>query len=116
MTLTVSPTTVDLDPGKNQAFTVIPSSGPVPTVIWTVAETSGAGSIAADGTYTAPDSAGIFHVVATTPTGDLTAQAVVTVGSPVVEISISPSDVTVAAGQTQAFIATVLKSADTTVS
>jgi O-glycosyl hydrolase len=118
VTLTLSPATVNLDPGKNQTFTVVPSSGPVPTVVWTIAETGNSGIITTGGVYTAPDdTGGTYHVVATTPTGELTAQAAVYVGSPgAVEILLSPTEITVAAGQTQAFNATVLKTADTAVS
>ena len=114
VTLTVSPSSVTLTPAATQAFTVVPSSGPVPSVVWTLAETDTNGRITADGIYTAPDYGGTFHVVATTPTGELTAQAEITVPgtTPSVEVVIGPSQITLAAGQTQVFTATVLKSAD----
>ena len=60
----VEPAQVRLAPGGTAAFTVRVKGLPKNTVTWSLEE-SDAGSIAADGSYTAPGHPGLFHVIAT---------------------------------------------------
>ncbi len=73
----VRPEAVALAPRAQTLFTVTPASL---TVTWSVRE-AGGGSITAAGLYTAPSSAGTFHVVATA--GGTSGEAVVTVKQPI---------------------------------
>jgi uncharacterized protein (TIGR03437 family) len=82
-TIAVAPiSTVFLDPaattvpqGNIQTFSVFGIAG---TVRWTVQEGAAGGSITTGGVYTAPNTPGTYHVVATSPT-DATQKAVATV-------------------------------------
>lgn len=60
----VSPATAALAPGATQAFTASVVGLSDTTATWSVQEASG-GSITNEGIYTAPSSAGFYHVVAT---------------------------------------------------
>ncbi|MBI1754477.1 MAG: Ig-like domain-containing protein [Acidobacteria bacterium] len=77
--VSLSPPGASLWTGGTQAFTATVTGHANPAVTWTVVETGG-GSISAAGLYTAPASAGSFHVKATS-VGDpsLSAQATLTV-------------------------------------
>lgn len=106
--LKVVPPRATVAPGAALQFSVTPTTT---AVTWSVQEASG-GSITAGGLYTAPASAGVFHVVATaSPT--VSASATVTVQSPVAITAPSPQD-TVACEPKQ-LVATVTGSADTQV-
>src|SRR4029079_12175650 len=61
----VTPSAVSLQVGASQAFTATLTKAIDPTVTWSVQEGATCGSIAVDGLYTAPASAAICHVVAT---------------------------------------------------
>ena len=84
ISLTVAPATATVDAGGSQRFVARVTGADLP-VAWSLAEGTAAGSIAADGAYSAPLTAGAYHVIA--HAGDLTASAVVTVAA--VSISIT---------------------------
>ncbi|HET9553053.1 MAG TPA: Ig-like domain-containing protein, partial [Anaeromyxobacteraceae bacterium] len=93
-TFTVSPASVELDPGtsplSSQAFTYALTGGPDAGVTWAVEE-AGGGTVDAAGTYQAPVQTGTYHVAATTtgPLPALVARATVVVRSPVIRGSIA---------------------------
>ncbi len=111
--LAMSPASVTVPPGLSQAFQATVSGFADPGVTWRLQEPGG-GSIDRSGVYTAPlRNAGVFHVSAVSvadPTQVGT--AVVTVR---VQVKASPSKVSLASGGTQALSATVLGTADTSV-
>ena len=82
-------------------------------VTYSVLEPNG-GTITPTGVYTAPQTAGTFHVVATLSSDrSVTAIAEVDVGASAVSITISPTTATVLPGQTQTFTAAVTGVPDT---
>jgi len=109
----VSPKSVTLDQGATQVFTSLVTNASNTTVTWSVSP-AGGGSVAADGTFTAGTTAGTVIVTATS-NADATRSdsAVVTVRH--VAISISPVTVSVNAGATQTFSATVTGTTNTAV-
>jgi hypothetical protein len=115
----VSPVAATVAAGESLALAAT-VSGPVKTVDWSVVEGPGGGSVTADGIYTAPATAGVYTVVATS-TADATksGRATMTVTeAPVspppvsVAIVVSPQTASVAAGGTVQLTATVTGAAD----
>lgn len=78
VSITIVPAAASVTQGAAQAFVAHVTGTDLP-VAWSLAEGAGAGSIAADGTYTAPMAAGSYHVVA--QAGTATASALVTVSA-----------------------------------
>ncbi len=116
--LTVQPSAVSLAPGASQAFTAQVSGEANPTTAWSVLEGAAGGTISAAGVYTAPATAGLYHVVAMGATVDaqLQGMATVSVGSnPEVSVTITPAEVSLVPGGTQQFTASVAGVADTSV-
>lgn len=75
-TVTVTPQTATVPEGSTQIFVAtVAGSG---TVTWSVEEGSTGGTISASGVYTAPETTGTFHVVATN-TADTSQSATATV-------------------------------------
>ncbi|MBL9037911.1 MAG: hypothetical protein JNG84_05280 [Archangium sp.] len=114
VTINITPSTVTLNTGATQQFLAVASSG---GVTWSIQEGAAGGTVSAGGLYTAPNAPGTFRVVATSieaPT--VTATATVTVSDgPKAQVSINPSAVTLGAGQTRQFAATVTGVTNTTV-
>lgn len=77
-TIKVKPATTTLAPSAQALFSATPANT---SVTWSVRE-AGGGSVTAAGLYTAPGSAGVYHVVATAA-GGAAGEATVTVASPV---------------------------------
>jgi len=63
VSVAISPTSASLQTGASQKFQATVSNSTDTVVAWSVQEIGG-GSIAADGTYAAPATAGTYHVVA----------------------------------------------------
>jgi hypothetical protein len=125
VTVTAPPPPPPPPPPPNVAVTVTPPSGGVDAcrslalsatvtgtanqaVTWSVLEGAAGGAVSATGVYTAPDTGGIYHVVATSvadPTR--TATAAVTVTERVLSVEVNPPNITVAPGGTAQFTATV---------
>lgn len=90
-------------------------------VTWSIAESSGCGSVDTSGLYRAPSASGTCHVVVTSsadPTKGATAVVTVTAPPPpppAVTVSVTPSPAAVAACRTRTFAATVTGATDTSV-
>ncbi len=114
--VTISPTTASVTTGGTQQFTASVTGNSNTAVTWSVVE-SGGGTVSTSGLYTAPSTAGTYHVKVTSQ-ADTTksAQSTVTVSAPgSVSISISPATVSLATGGTQQFSDTVTGSSNTAV-
>lgn len=108
--VTISPSSKTLNQGASQKFTATVTGSSNTTVSWACS----GGSIASDGTFTAPGSAGTYTITATsgaTPVG--TASATVTV--PNVGVTINPTTSTVALDASRTFTATVTGTTNTAV-
>ncbi|HJW72294.1 MAG TPA: hypothetical protein VJ486_05510 [Geothrix sp.] len=80
--LSVSPSSVLLAPGSSKTFTASALGLSDSNVTWLVEEGSFGGTISPDGTYTAPDLPGVYHVVATsTANPSISIKATVVVAS-----------------------------------
>ena len=107
VTVSVSPASASVDACQIQTFACAVSGSSNTVCTWSVLE-SGGGSITAAGAYTAPAAGGTYHVVATSQADPAKSQtATVTVTERIVSVTVSPSTVSIAAGGTQQFAATV---------
>lgn len=118
ITVTVSPSSVTLPAGGQQAFAASLTGTSETAVTWTASS----GSITADGVYTAPSEAGAAQVTATSqadPSKSASATVTITAaasgGGEAVRVAVSPSSVTVETGARQQFTATVTGTANTAV-
>ncbi|MBV9145978.1 MAG: hypothetical protein JO065_08665, partial [Acidobacteria bacterium] len=115
VTVTVTPATVSVPAGTTQQFTASVTGSTNTAVTWDVAGIAGGdavnGTISSTGLYTAP------IAVPTTPQVTVAAisqasasgigSAVVTLTAPAISVTVSPKTANVAAGNTQAFTASV---------
>ncbi len=95
VSITVNPSSTTLDQGATQPFTATVTGSTNTAVTWSVQE-AGGGSVTAAGLYTAPNTAGTFHVVATSQAdASKSAVAIVTVATALARtltaIAITPS-------------------------
>jgi len=107
VSVAVSPTAATVAPGGTQQFAATVTGTTDTAVTWSVVE-AGGGSVSATGLYTAPATAGTYHVKATSKADpSKNAQATVTVasGSGVV-VTISPTSATVETWGSVKFVAT----------
>jgi hypothetical protein len=81
VTVTVSPSSVNLSPGASQLFTATVTGASDTSVTWTVQEGASGGTISNAGVYQAPGALGIYHVVATSNADNAT-RAIATVALP----------------------------------
>lgn len=65
VTVTIQPSAATLAPGARQTFRAKVAGSTNTAVTWSVAEGAAGGTVNAQGTYTAPSTYGIYHVVAT---------------------------------------------------
>jgi hypothetical protein len=109
VSLTPSPATVDTC--GSIRFTATVANAADTRVTWSIQEGAAGGTIAADGTYTAPSTAGAYHVVATS-VADPTASKVapVTASDHVLSVVVNPATVSLQTGGTAQFSATVTTS------
>jgi Zn-dependent metalloprotease len=114
--ISVTPATASINTGATYQFTASVTGSTNTAATWSVVE-AGGGSVSTSGLYTAPTTAGTYHVMATSAADTTkTAQATVTVTAPgTVSISITPTTATVATGGTQQFTASVTGSTNTSV-
>ncbi len=117
----VSPNTATVAAGESLALSAA-VTGAVKTVTWSLAEGTAGGTITAAGVYTAPGTAGIYDVLATStadPMQSDSATITVTAALPVpppptsVTIAVSPQTASIVAGNTVQFTASVGGSTDT---
>lgn len=93
--VTLTPSTVSLATGATTTFRAIVSGTSDTSVVWTVQEGASGGSVTSSGVYTAPSTAGTYHVVATSNADPTTkASSLVTVTAP--GSLVYPPDVTFA--------------------
>ena len=125
--VSLTPSTAAVAAGRTIALVASVSGTSNKAVTWSVAEAPNGGSIAADGTYTAPATAGVYHAVATSvadPTNSDTSTITVTdppaapvpppVPPPVV-VAVSPQAASVVEGDTIPLTATVSGTTNTAV-
>lgn len=106
VTVTVSPFSINVDEGGTATFSAAVLGSPNTTVAWSVQEGAAGGSISSAGVYTAPNSAGSFHVVATSQ-ADSTRFGTAVVTVPPVSVSVGPSTVSMTTGESTTFSAQV---------
>ncbi len=110
--VSISPASASVVAGAATTFSATVTgtgSGESTAVGWSVQEGAGGGSVDASGRYTAPATAGTFHVVATSvadPTQSATAAVTVT-PAPNVTVSIAPGSASTQTGGTVNFAASV---------
>ncbi len=110
--VSLSPPTASTTVGGTVTFSATvtgTTAGQSTAVTWSVQEGASGGTVDASGHYTAPNTAGIYHVVATS-VADASKKATATVTvtpPPVISVTISPSSATVAPSSTATFTATV---------
>jgi hypothetical protein len=112
--VTVSPASGNVDACQTLTFTATVTGTTNRAVTWAVQEAGGGTIGAASGVYTAPDTAGTYHVVATSaadPTQRATASAVV--ATKVLGVTVSPAMVSVPPSGTTQLTATVTTSCGT---
>jgi len=102
----ISPVSVNVDQGATLNFTATVLGNPNTAVTWSVQEGTAGGSITSTGAYTAPNSAGTFHVIATSQ-ADSTKSATAIVGVPVISVSVQPTMVSMTTGESTTFSAQV---------
>lgn len=93
--VTVSPVSVSVQAGATQTFSAVVASASDSSVVWSLQEGALGGTITTSGVYTAPATAGIYHVIATsnadtsatsTATVTVTASSASTTGSGAVTV------------------------------
>jgi hypothetical protein len=109
VSIAITPAVATLGIGQTQSFAAEVSGGSDPTVHFSVLE-SGGGTVTDAGLYTAPSTAGTFHVVATSlADSTATGSAEITVTTtPQLSVTVSPANAgPLAEGSTQDFAASV---------
>lgn len=81
VTVTISPSSVNLPIGGSQQFTATVAGATDTSVTWTILEGTSGGTVSNSGLYAAPGAVGLYHVVATS-NADNTRSAVATVALP----------------------------------
>ncbi|WP_224247838.1 Ig-like domain-containing protein [Hyalangium gracile] len=117
--ISVSPRAVNLGFGQQQRFTATVLGFENTAVTWSLFEGASAGTIDADGLYTAPSVAGTYHVVAVSqvdPSRSSSATVNVRATEQPVAVSLSPAAARLTVSTSQQFTATVTGTANTAVS
>jgi Bacterial Ig-like domain (group 2) len=81
VSVTISPSAVNLAPGGTQQFTAIVTGAGDTSVIWTIQEGASGGTVTGSGLFSAPAAVGVYHVVATS-NADNTQSATATIALP----------------------------------
>jgi hypothetical protein len=117
VSVVVTPSPGAVDGCKTLQLTATVSNATNTAVTWNVQEGVAGGTVSTSGLYTAPATAGTYHVVATSVQDTTKTYVVtVTVSDHVLSVTVSPSTVTLQPGQTQQFTATVTTTCGATVS
>lgn len=108
VTVAVTPPTASIASCRSFTFGATVGGTSNTAVTWSVQEGAAGGSITAAGVYTAPSSAGTYHVVATSQ-ADPTKSSVATVvvSDQILGVAVSPAQAAVPTGGSQLFTATV---------
>jgi len=108
VTVAVSPSSAAVDGCGTVALSATVTGSSNAAVTWSVQEGASGGSITPAGVYTAPSTNGVYHAVATSQAnGAASATAALTVTNKVLSVALSPSTVSLSAGATAQFTATV---------
>jgi uncharacterized protein YjdB len=108
VTVTVAPTSGATNSCKTLTFSGTVTNATDTSVTWAVQEGAVGGTITAAGVYTAPASAGTYHVVATSRADATRSQIVpVSVTDKVLSVAVAPGSAQVQAGDSTQFTATV---------
>lgn len=111
--VTVAPATASIDACTSVSLAATSAQGG--TITWVVVEGAAGGTLVVNGlnaTYTAPSTAGTYHVTAAASVGG-SATATITVNNHVLSVAVSPTTATVTTGGQQQFTATVTTSCGT---
>ena len=104
----VAPPSAQVAPGGAVAFAATVTGTANTAVTWSVQEGGAGGSVTPSGGYTAPASAGTYHVVATSQAdATRTAVATVTVTDLILSVAVTPANATVVAGGSVVFTSAV---------
>ncbi len=106
--VSIAPSTGAVNSCQTLAFAATVTGTSNTAVSWSVLEGASGGAITSGGVYTAPSSAGTYHVIATSaaaPTSSATVPMVVT--DKILSVAVSPQQVSSAANGTTQFTATV---------
>ncbi len=115
--IAVSPTTASLTAGGTRSFSATVTNATNTSVTWAVQEGATGGTITSAGVYTAPATAGTYHVVARS-VADTTKSATATVtvtAAPTVAVAVSPTTASLSTSGARTFSATVTGSTNTSV-
>jgi hypothetical protein len=108
VTVSVSPSPASVDACRTLTFTATVANATNGAVTWAVQEGSPGGTITSAGVYTAPSTAGTYHVVATSVAdGTASATVAVTVGDHILSVAVNPPTASLTTGGTVQFTATV---------
>ena len=115
VSVAISPGTSNVAEGGTLAFTATVTGSSNTAVTWSVQEGAAGGVVTSAGAYTAPQTAGTFHVVATSA-ADPTRSAVATVTvHSAVSLTVSPATDLLGPGGTATFVAHVTGTSNTAV-
>ena len=114
ISVAINPVSATVTASGRVTFSATVSNSSNQGVTWSVREGASGGSVTSAGLYTAPSTAGTYHVVATSQADTTkTSTAAVTVSAPPpVSVAVSPTTASVGAGATVAFTATVSNSSN----
>ena len=112
--VSVTPGAANVEQGANFTFHAA-VTGKDSSVTWSVQEGAAGGTIAPDGTYTAPAKAGLYHIVATSVASPSSTSSA-TVNVPAVTLTLSQTKITMDQGATQLVYANVYGAVDRSVS
>jgi hypothetical protein len=106
--VSIAPSAGAADACQSLTFTATVTGSQDTAVSWSVQEGAAGGAITAGGVYTAPSSAGTYHVIATSRAAPSSSAAVpVAVTEKVLSVAVSPSQISIPAGGSARFTATV---------
>jgi hypothetical protein len=115
ISVTVNPSATSLTTGGAATLTATVANSANQVVAWSVQEGAAGGTVTSAGAYTAPATAGTYHVVATSQadtTKSATATITVTAPAAVISVSVNPSAITVTTGAAASFTASVANSSN----
>ncbi|MGC3996261.1 MAG: hypothetical protein QM767_01480 [Anaeromyxobacter sp.] len=108
VTVTVNPGTGAVDACRTLQLAATVANSSNTAVTWSVQEGAAGGTVSAAGLYTAPSSAGTYHVVATSQaSATATATATITVADHILSVAVTPGSATLQANGTLQFTASV---------
>lgn len=104
----IAPTSAAVDACRSATFTATVTGSTDTAVTWSVQEGAAGGAVTTGGVYTAPQSAGTYHLVATSVAAPASSASVaVTVTERVLGVAVDPPTVTVSPSGTAQFTASV---------